>query len=205
MHGKSTIESLRDQFEIMSREPISEGTKRVRRNLVASSIIAILIEMANVRPTKIAALGIEEIPPEIVPILVSFITWYFLIAFFLHGTKDFLFTSQRLWFSQVGAGFSNEESPENDPLDAKLMELEYRVEKGIIDERDLKLIQDIRRRWEANKTVAQALARPTVLAPAAGFHVVSQGFDHFGAAILGLFAAAVTAPTVWHWISSFFL
>ena len=203
MNGKGTIESLRDRFEIMSREPISEGTKRIRRNLVASSIIAILIETANVRPTKIVALGIDEIPPEIIPILVGCITWYFFIAFFLHGTKDFLFTYQKLWFSQVGSAFPHKKLPEDNPLEAELTELECRLAKGIVDERDRKLIQDIRQRLEANKTVAQALARPTSLWLAAGFHVVSQGFDHFGAAMLGLFAVVVTAPTVWHWISSF--
>lgn len=204
MTWKSAVEALRDQFEILSREPISERTKKIRRNLVATSIIAILVEKANVRPTKIPALGIDDIPPDVVPILVACATWYFLIAFVLHSTKEFFSSAHNVWFSNVISALSRDGANEYDAITEELNELDKRLEQGIADDGDRERFKDIKRQVESLRNVKQALDRPQSLRAAIGLHITSQAYEHFGAGILGFYAAAITGPTLFVWMRSLF-
>lgn len=73
-------------------DPLSDVSRRERRNLLASSTIAVLTAHAGLIPTRISALGVELTSPGQSAFLVLFaaVVIYFLTAFVVYGFSDFL-------------------------------------------------------------------------------------------------------------------
>jgi hypothetical protein len=73
-------------------DPLSEATRRERRNLLASSATAILIAHTGLIPTRISALGIELSSPAQNSFLLflAVVVSYFIAAFATYGFSDFL-------------------------------------------------------------------------------------------------------------------
>ena len=73
-------------------DPLSDISRRERRNLVASSATAILIAHTGLVPTRISALGIELSPPAQSSFLVILgaVVAYFTAAFVIYGFSDLL-------------------------------------------------------------------------------------------------------------------
>jgi hypothetical protein len=73
-------------------DPLSIVSRRERRNLLASSTIAILIAYTGLIPTRISALGVELTPlgQSAFLIVLSAVVIYFLAAFVVYGFSDFL-------------------------------------------------------------------------------------------------------------------
>lgn len=78
--------------EFLLSEPLSELSRKERRILLITSLIGIFVEKAKIIPTKVGALGIEFSTQEqqVIVVLLGSIVVYFLFAFVLYGTNDFL-------------------------------------------------------------------------------------------------------------------
>ena len=73
-------------------DPLSEITRRERRNLLMASAVGLLVSKAALVPTQLSALGIEFSAPDqrIFVVLVALTVFYFFGAFVLYGLSDFL-------------------------------------------------------------------------------------------------------------------
>ena len=80
------------------KDPLSDITRKERRNLLLTSIFGILVIKMGLIPTHISALGIELTAPnqQVFPKLVGYIVIYFLIAFFICGLSDFFIWRKKL-------------------------------------------------------------------------------------------------------------
>ena len=72
------------------RDPLSEVTRKERRNLLAVSVIGIVIDKIGLVPTKITALGIEFSQSDKSGLLavLAVIIFYFLLAFLIYCISD---------------------------------------------------------------------------------------------------------------------
>ena len=79
-------------------DPLSETTRKERRNLLIASTIGILVAKMGLIPSQISALGIEFSAPnqQVFIQLVGFIIIYFLIAFVTCGLPDFFIWRKKL-------------------------------------------------------------------------------------------------------------
>ncbi|MGB4345963.1 MAG: hypothetical protein WBJ21_06160 [Burkholderiaceae bacterium] len=73
-------------------DPLSEISRRERRNLLVSSVLGFLTSSANLVPAKISVLGIEfgAINQSAYVYLLAAIVFYFLLAFLFMGATDYL-------------------------------------------------------------------------------------------------------------------
>lgn len=78
--------------EVRLRDPLSDVTRQERKYLLGISFIAITIVKAGIIPTKVPALGVEFGKTDQQSLLwaVGLITAYFLIAFVVYASSDFL-------------------------------------------------------------------------------------------------------------------
>jgi hypothetical protein len=76
--------------EIRLRDPLSETTRTERRNLLAISVIGLIIVKTGLVPSKISALGIDFSFTDQVLLFraLSAITGYFLLAFVIYAASD---------------------------------------------------------------------------------------------------------------------
>lgn len=72
-------------------DPLSEVSRRERRNLLLTSLTGILIAKVGLIPSRISALGIEFtlLEQQALMTSVSFVIGYFVLAFILYGLADF--------------------------------------------------------------------------------------------------------------------
>jgi hypothetical protein len=82
----------RSPSEIRLRDPLSSVTRNERKFLLAASAIGLIVVQAGLVPTKIAALGIEfsQIDQKILLKAIGVIVLYFLFAFILYASSDFV-------------------------------------------------------------------------------------------------------------------
>ena len=87
--------------DLSIKDPLSELSRKERKSLLLTSIIGIIISKAGLIPTKINALGIEfkETDQNILLLIVISLILYFLIAFIMYSSSDFL--AWRLSFLDV--------------------------------------------------------------------------------------------------------
>ena len=87
--------------DIRLRDPLSEVTRKERKFLLGISIIAITLVKAGIVPTKLSALGVEfgKTDQQSLLWVLGLITLYFLIAFVIYASSDFL--AWRLAFRQA--------------------------------------------------------------------------------------------------------
>ncbi len=74
-------------------DPYSETTKKNRRNLLAVSVSAILIEKLHIYPTSFPALGISNFPvgtEKAIPVILAIAVLLFHFAFLTHAFLDLL-------------------------------------------------------------------------------------------------------------------
>lgn len=78
-------------------DPLGETSRKERRNLLAASVVGLLISKVGLIPTKISALGIELSGSSQIAftILAAGIILYFVLAFLLYGLSDFLIWRER--------------------------------------------------------------------------------------------------------------
>lgn len=83
-----------EQPNIILKDPLSPISRKTRRNLLVSSVIAIFIVYTGLIPTKISTLGVEfsNADQSSLLIVLGFIVIYFIIAFYLSGIADY-----RIW------------------------------------------------------------------------------------------------------------
>ncbi len=76
--------------EILLEDPLSEVTRKERRNLLAAAAIALSMAKIGLVPTKITALGIEFSPAERSRLffVLAAIVGYFLTTFIVYATSD---------------------------------------------------------------------------------------------------------------------
>jgi hypothetical protein len=87
--------------KVILNDPLSIVTRKERKLLLISSILGITIVKTGFIPTKISALGIEfaQTDQNSLLLVLGSIILYFLIAFLIYGTSDFLIW--RLTYSSV--------------------------------------------------------------------------------------------------------
>jgi hypothetical protein len=87
--------------DVKLRDPLSEVTRKERKFLLGISIIAITLVKAGIVPTKLSALGVEfgKTDQQSLLWVLGLITLYFLIAFIVYASSDFL--AWRLAFRQA--------------------------------------------------------------------------------------------------------
>lgn len=78
--------------EVQLRDPLSEVTRKERRFLLGTSALGITLVKTGLVPTKIPAFGIEfaHIEQRALLLIIALVTIYFLIAFVIYATSDFL-------------------------------------------------------------------------------------------------------------------
>jgi hypothetical protein len=108
------MEGPRIFFATVLRDPLSEVTRKERVYLLGSSIGRIAILKTGLVPSKITALGIEleKGNQEIILSLLGLVVLYFLAAFVVYATSDFL-----AWWESYQAALHEHITP-----DAKIIE-----------------------------------------------------------------------------------
>jgi len=78
--------------EALLQDPLTEVTRRERRNLLAISVLAMVIVHAGIIPTRLSALGVEfgRADQRRLLLILSLAVLYFLVAFVLYAFSDFL-------------------------------------------------------------------------------------------------------------------
>lgn len=72
-------------------DPLSEVTRKERRNLLLASTAGVLVAKMGLIPARISVLGVEFSPPaqQAFISLMSLIVGYFILAFVFYGMADF--------------------------------------------------------------------------------------------------------------------
>ena len=72
-------------------DPLSEVTRKERRNLLAASTTGALVATTGLVPTQFSALGIQFTPPaqQAFVVLLASVVSYFILAFVVYGVADF--------------------------------------------------------------------------------------------------------------------
>lgn len=80
-------------------DPLSDVTRKERRNLLLASVTGLLVETTGLVPTHISALGIEFSPPaqSAFVVLVTLTVVYFIGAFVIYGASDFFVWRKRYY------------------------------------------------------------------------------------------------------------
>ena len=74
------------------QDPLTEISRRERRNLLATSAVALMIVITGFVPTKISALGVEFSAADQRGLLwvLALVVFYFLLAFVVYALTDFV-------------------------------------------------------------------------------------------------------------------
>ena len=86
------MERPRVFFATVLRDPLSEVTRKERLYLLGTSMVGIAILRTGLVPTQISALGIEfqRADQQTFLFLLGLVVFYFLVAFVVYATSDFL-------------------------------------------------------------------------------------------------------------------
>ena len=78
--------------QVILKDPLSEETRKERRNLLAVSALGIVMVKSGLIPSKISALGIEfsQADQNVLLYALAIITIYFLLAFIFYALSDFM-------------------------------------------------------------------------------------------------------------------
>ena len=81
-----------DQYPILTRDPLSEVTRRERKALLGLSLLAVVVMKANLIPSELSAFGlkIDNIRSEWLIISLMALIGYFWIVFIVYAFSDFL-------------------------------------------------------------------------------------------------------------------
>lgn len=78
--------------QVLLKDPLSEETRKERRNLLGVSTLGIVMVKSGLIPSKISALGIEfsQADQTVLLYALAVITIYFLLAFIFYALSDFM-------------------------------------------------------------------------------------------------------------------
>lgn len=78
--------------DLLLHDPLSPETRKERRMLLTTSILAAILVKAGLVPTKISALGVDfsSTDQKILLQIVAVIASYFLLGFIIYASADFL-------------------------------------------------------------------------------------------------------------------
>jgi hypothetical protein len=115
------MEGPRVFFATVLRDPLSEVTRKERVYLLGSSIVGIAILKTGLVPSKITALGIEleKGHQEAILSLLGLVVLYFLAAFVVYATSDFL-----AWLEGYQAALHEDVAPDAKYVEEVLAALE---------------------------------------------------------------------------------
>jgi len=73
-------------------DPLSDISRKIRRNLLAASMIGAFVSWTEFIPTKVESLGIDltQLNQSYFLVLLGVVITYFLLAFLMYGIADFL-------------------------------------------------------------------------------------------------------------------
>jgi hypothetical protein len=107
-----------NHFSDRLREPLNETTRKVRRNLMAASVVGIILTKVGLIPTKVSAFGVEfsSANQEALMLLLASAIAYFTINFIVYVYSeltawDLLFTSREMEDMKVEALRYEKEGP----------------------------------------------------------------------------------------------
>src|SRR5690348_8160379 len=85
-----------DPREFLS-DPLSDVSRRERRNLLIASVVGVLVSYVGLVPTRISALGIEFPAPaqNSFLVLIALVICYFIAAFLIYSLADFFIWRKR--------------------------------------------------------------------------------------------------------------
>lgn len=89
-------------------DPLSDTSRKARRNLLVTSTMAIFIALTDNVPEEISALGITltEVDKSILTIIIIIILIYLLISFLLNATSEFLMWLLTVYKTQAEEKFT---------------------------------------------------------------------------------------------------
>src|SRR5215208_1199266 len=155
------MEGPRVFFAAVLRDPLSEVTRKERVYLLGSSILGIAILKTGLVPTRITALGIElaEGNQEAILSLLGLVVLYFLAAFVVYATSDFL-----AWWEGYQAALHEDIAPVAKFLDELI---EQSDDADALDEPSRREVRErleesmpsVRRRERTRRTVLVATIR----------------------------------------------
>ncbi|MDP2035824.1 MAG: hypothetical protein Q8L04_00455 [Ignavibacteria bacterium] len=101
--------------EIRVQDPLSEVTRKERRNLLISSFVGLIIVTTGLVPTKINSFGIEfsTTQRDSFFVLTSILIFYFLATFIVYASSDFV--AWRISFNATRLGHLKDLEKERDP------------------------------------------------------------------------------------------
>lgn len=78
--------------QVLVSDALNETTRKERRNLLATSLIGIIMVKTRFLPSKISALGLEftSADQSTIILIMAIITTYFIIAFIIYSISDIL-------------------------------------------------------------------------------------------------------------------
>ncbi|MBJ6799023.1 hypothetical protein [Geomonas propionica] len=84
--------------DVLLDDPLSEETRKERKILLGVSLIGIAMAKAGIVPTKISILGIEleSAKQGVLLYLAAFIVIYYILAFSIYATSDFIAHRKRI-------------------------------------------------------------------------------------------------------------
>lgn len=105
---------MSDFQEIFLSSPISEITRKVRRNLLIFSVSLVMILKGDLVPTSVEPLGISISPDKqaIIPNFLGLIVIYYLVKFFLYVQVDgklFVYRAHKAEFPEARDHMGNKE------------------------------------------------------------------------------------------------
>lgn len=110
-------------FSELLGNPLSEITRKERRNLLFASTAGIAIAKMEIVPTKLSMLGVDFLPPaqSAFLVLVAVVVAYFIFAFIIYGIADFFVWRKKYQDYRVAQyyesqGWSIEEQRSHDEL-----------------------------------------------------------------------------------------
>ena len=109
-------------------DPLSEVTRKERRMLLAVSMVGITLVKMELVPTKISALGIEfaKTNQQSLLSIVALVVFYFVIAFLLYASSDFLAWQKTIRARLIDIGRERLEKEQANPeLFSRERELAY--------------------------------------------------------------------------------
>ncbi|QIR07674.1 hypothetical protein [Salinivibrio costicola] len=88
-----------NHFSERLREPLNETTRKVRRNLMAASVVGIVLTKVGLVPTKISAFGVEfsSSNQQALMLLLASAICYFTVSFIVYVYSEL--TAWRLVFT----------------------------------------------------------------------------------------------------------
>ncbi len=102
----ASIEVLESGSDPLIVEPLTDTTRRCRKALLGSSLVAFTLSWAGLVPERIEAFGIsvEEVERANLLYVLALVTGYFLLAFFAYCYSDLMAYKVRVKKSQIMPG-----------------------------------------------------------------------------------------------------